>query len=213
MNRRMNFLLGLGVAVLLSRPASAQGDPKSAADAAAASGAGASPGGVGPAAPPNYRVHLRFDDDPGLFPGAAEIYCTKGEYQDGFIKYETCHKQNVEMYTNVAIKDGIVASLADFRALSFDVRQAVQRLEFFASARRAVKAKMAEAARNAKRTGNPLEYDEYKGLLRRINKEYKAAIIQCGDGGAAVKCPPLPAPDPDENAPAAPSAPPAKLPI
>lgn len=210
MNRRMELLLGLALAALMARPALAQDDQKSpdaestpaeggraaAANTASDPGAKAAAAGAASAAK-KYDIRLQFDKDSAK----GEILCKGGKEKDGGIEYDQCSKDKLNNYDSIAVEKGIVGSKEAYGQLPPEQQDAAKKVAFFDSARAEAKAEMDKAAGNA---ADPAEYKKYKGVYRRMNKEYRHSLNKCRKYAGALKCPEAPkAPDAAAESPKA----------
>ena len=187
------------ISTLLARPGLALDSATPAAAPTPPSGGDAAPAGTPSASAANgaarnaaadakkYDIHVQFDKDSAK--GA--ILCKGGKEEGGGIEYDKCSKDKLDNYGEVAVSKGVVPSKEAYGKLPPEAQDSAKKVAFYDSAREEVKSRMSEVLKS--KAEDSIEYKKYKGMLRRINKEYRHALNKCQKYADSLKCPAPPA--------------------
>ena len=177
MTRQMKIAFGLGLAVLLSRPAPAQ----TAADAGGAEKCigGAEGSKCGPVVP-EHILRVVFDKDTAK----GEIKCVKGKLKNGKVVFQKCLHHKLDKYDDIAILKKIIIR-EKYAALAEKKKTLAKKLAFLDSAEKELKAKLAAISDKEN-----VEYKKTEGALNKIGKEFDKSLADCAKEDSSVfTCP------------------------
>ena len=183
MTRQMKAVLGLGLALALSRPGQAQ-TPKASdsAEKCAGGAPGSKCGGSATAEDSALDMRVQFDKEKAK----GEIKCVKGKLKDGKVEYEKCLQDKLDKYDTVAIEKKII-SKEKLDSVDAKKKRLAKKLAFYDSARRELKKKLADLGEAKK---EEIEYKKSAGALKKIDKEFDKSLDECGKEDTAVfTCP------------------------
>lgn len=185
MTRQMKAVLGIGLALVLSRPGLAQEPPDAGGASKCVGGAPGSKcgGGAGGAnAGSEYDLRVQFDKESVK----GEIKCLKGKLKDGAVEYEKCLQDKLDKYEDIAVLKKIV-SKEELSKLDAKKKRLAKKLAFYDSARIELKKKLADLGEAKK---DDIEYKKSTGALKKIDKEFDKCLDECGKEDKAVfTCP------------------------
>lgn len=173
MTRPLIAVLGLGLALVLSRPGLAQ-------DKCIGGAEGSKCGGAGAGADIDLRVQFDKDSVKG------EIKCVKGKLKDGAVDFEKCLQDKLDRYEDIAVGRKIVTK-EKFSKLDAKKKRLAKKLAFYDSARKELKKKLADLGEDKK---EDIEYKKSMGALKKIDKEFDKSLAECAEEGKWVfACP------------------------
>lgn len=174
MTRQMKVVLGLGLALVLISPVSAQ-QPKDGGDKCAGGGEGAKCG-------ESFDLRVVFDKKDAK----GEIKCMKGKLKDGIVEYEKCLQDKLDKYEDIAVLKKIVTK-EKLSKLDAKKKRLAKKLAFYDSACKELKKEIAELGETKK---NEIEYKKAAGALKKIDKEFDKSLAECAKEDKAVfSCP------------------------
>ena len=173
MTRQTKAVLGLGLALVLCRPAFAQ--TKEGGDKCVGGGEGSKCG-------ESIDLRVQFDKESAK----GEIKCSKGKLKDGKVEYEKCLQDKLDDYGDLAVLKKIITK-EKLGQVEAKKKKLAKKLAFYDSARKELKKQISEIGEDKK---GEIEYKKKEGALKKIDKEFDKSLAECGKEDKAVfTCP------------------------
>ena len=156
MTRQMKVVLGLGLALALTRPGFAQ---DKAAEAVKDKDA------------QSLDIRVQFDKESAK----GEITCKEGAIKGGSVEYKKCPHDKLDNYKEMAIQKKII-SKEKYGQVEAKKQRLAKKLALYDSARKELKKELTDLGEAKK---GEIEYKKKEGALKKIDKDFDKQLADC----------------------------------